>query len=55
MAVPGIGFITVNSIGNRDWPVVQATVLLLAMAVVVMNLLTDITYSIVDPRIRLSS
>jgi ABC-type dipeptide/oligopeptide/nickel transport system permease component len=54
MSVPGIGFIAVNSISTRDWPVVQATVILLAMAVVVMNLLTDIAYSIVDPRIRLA-
>lgn len=53
MSVPGIGFITINSITTRDWPVVQATVMLLALAVVVMNFLTDIAYSIVDPRIRL--
>lgn len=54
MQVPGIGFISISSISTRDWPVVQATVLLLALAVVVMNLLTDIAYSIVDPRIRLA-
>jgi ABC-type dipeptide/oligopeptide/nickel transport system permease component len=54
MQVPGIGFISVNSISTRDWPVVQATVLILALAVVVMNLLTDVAYSIVDPRIRLA-
>jgi peptide/nickel transport system permease protein/oligopeptide transport system permease protein len=54
MSVPGIGFITINSISTRDWPVVQATVMLLALTVVVMNFLTDIAYSIVDPRIRLS-
>ncbi len=53
MAVPGIGFISVNSITTRDWPIVQATVLLLALAVVVMNFLTDLAYSFVDPRIRL--
>ncbi len=54
MVVPGIGFISVNSVGTRDWPVVQATVMLLALAVVVMNFLTDIAYSVVDPRIRLA-
>jgi ABC-type dipeptide/oligopeptide/nickel transport system permease component len=53
MVVPGIGFISVNSITTRDWPIVQATVLILALAVVVMNFLTDLAYSIVDPRIRL--
>lgn len=55
MVVPGIGFITVNSITTRDWPIVQATVMLLALAVVIMNFLTDIAYSIVDPRVRLAS
>jgi len=54
MVVPGIGFLSVASIATRDWPVLQATVLILALAVVVMNLLTDIAYSIVDPRIRLA-
>jgi ABC-type dipeptide/oligopeptide/nickel transport system permease component len=54
MVVPGIGFISVNSVSTRDWPIVQATVMLLALAVVVMNFLTDIAYSIVDPRIRLA-
>ena len=54
MVVPGIGFLSVSSIATRDWPVLQATVLILALAVVVMNLLTDIAYSIVDPRIRLA-
>src|ERR1051326_2521962 len=54
MVVPGIGFISVNSVTTRDWPIVQATVMLLALAVVVMNFLTDIAYSIVDPRIRLT-
>lgn len=54
MAVPGIGFISISSITTRDWPVLQATVMLLALAVVVMNLLTDVAYSIVDPRIRLA-
>jgi ABC-type dipeptide/oligopeptide/nickel transport system permease component len=53
-SIPGIGFISINSISTRDWPIVQATVMLLALAVVVMNFLTDIAYSIVDPRIRLS-
>ena len=54
MVIPGIGFLSVSSIATRDWPVLQATVLILALAVVVMNLLTDIAYSIVDPRIRLA-
>lgn len=54
MVVPGVGFISVSSIATRDWPILQGTVLILALAVVVMNLVTDILYSIVDPRIRLA-
>ncbi len=54
MGVPGVGAYTISSISFRDWPVVQATVLVLALAVVIMNFLTDICYSLVDPRIRLS-
>lgn len=51
-AIPGIGFLSVQSIGQRDYPVVLATTLLLALAVVLMNLLTDIAYTFVDPRTR---
>lgn len=52
--VPGIGFLAVQSIGQRDYPVIQATTLLLGFAVVVMNLLTDGLYLVLDPRIRRS-
>ena len=51
-AIPGVGYLAVQSIGQRDYPVIQATTLLLALAVVVMNLLTDIAYTIADPRVR---
>jgi peptide/nickel transport system permease protein/oligopeptide transport system permease protein len=50
--VPGIGFLAVQSIGQRDYPVIQATTLLLGFAVVVMNLLTDMIYLVLDPRLR---
>jgi len=50
--IPGIGYITLNSIETRDYPVIQATVVLLAGAVVFGNLLSDILYSVVDPRIK---
>jgi ABC-type dipeptide/oligopeptide/nickel transport system permease component len=52
--VPGIGFLAVQSISQRDYPVIQATTLLLGFAVVVMNLLTDGVYLLLDPRIRKS-
>jgi ABC-type dipeptide/oligopeptide/nickel transport system permease component len=53
-SVPGIGYLSVQSIGQRDYPVIQATTLLLGVAVVVMNLLTDLLYLGLDPRIRTS-
>ena len=49
---PGIGTLFINSIINRDYPVVMAICLLLGVAILIGNLLADIFYSIVDPRIR---
>jgi peptide/nickel transport system permease protein len=51
-ALPGVGFLLVNSVANRDYPAVEGTALLLAVLFVVVNLITDITYSLVDPRVR---
>ena len=50
--VPGIGNIAVTSIGNKDMPVVQGTVMLVAVAVAVMNLVVDMVYGLLDPRIK---
>lgn len=50
--IPGIGQITITSITDRDYPVIQATTVLLAVAVVVGNLISDLLYSVVDPRIK---
>jgi len=52
-AWPGIGRLIVQSIGARDFPVVQASVLLLALTFVVINLITDLIYKFLDPRIKL--
>ena len=52
-AVPGIGRTFVSSITDRDYPVIMGTTIVLAVLVVVMNLLSDILYKAVDPRIRL--
>lgn len=49
---PGVGQLAVNSILQRDFPVVQGTVLLVTVSFVVANLLVDIAYAWVDPRIR---
>lgn len=51
-AIPGIGFLSVQSIAQRDYPVIQGTTVILATAVVLMNLLTDIVYTLLDPRIE---
>lgn len=50
--IPGIANITLSSITYRDYPVIQATTVLLALAVVVGNVLSDILYTVVDPRIK---
>jgi peptide/nickel transport system permease protein/oligopeptide transport system permease protein len=50
--IPGIAYATVSSISDRDYPVIQATSVLFAVAVVVGNFLADILYTVVDPRIR---
>lgn len=52
-ALPGIGQMMLNAILSRDYPLVQATVYLFAIIVLVMNLLTDISYSLLDPRVKL--
>ncbi len=51
-AIPGIGYLAIQSIGQRDYPVIQATTILLALAVVLMNLITDLGYTLADPRVR---
>ncbi len=50
--IPGIAEITITSIDYRDYPVIQATTILLAVFVVLGNLLSDILYTVVDPRIK---
>ena len=52
-AVPGIGRAFVNSITNRDYPLIMGTTIVLATLIVVMNLVSDILYKGVDPRITL--
>ena len=52
-AVNGIGRAFVSSITNRDYPLIMGTTIVLATLIVVMNLLSDIMYKVVDPRITL--
>ncbi len=51
-AWPGVGRLMVDSIQARDYPVVQGAVLLLAVSFVLVNLLVDMTYALLDPRIK---
>ena len=50
---PGVGLLLIDAIQQRDYPVVQGAVLLIAVSYLVVNQLTDILYRAVDPRIRL--
>jgi peptide/nickel transport system permease protein len=50
---PGVGRLLVQSIGQRDYTVVQATLLLFIIVFTLINLLTDVSYAVLDPRVRL--
>jgi ABC-type dipeptide/oligopeptide/nickel transport system permease component len=53
-AWPGIGRLLVDSIFARDYAVVQTVVFFAALVIVVVNLLVDLTYAWIDPRIRMA-
>ncbi|MGG0657360.1 ABC transporter permease [Rummeliibacillus pycnus] len=53
-SLPGIGQLLITSISNRDFPLVQGIVMYITVAVVLINFLVDILYSVLDPRIRLN-
>lgn len=51
-AIPGLGSLTVDAVLNRDFPVIQGVVLLFSVSYVAVNLLVDVSYLLLDPRIR---
>jgi peptide/nickel transport system permease protein/oligopeptide transport system permease protein len=51
-AWPGVGRLLIQSISFRDYPLVQGCILLIAVTYVSMNLLVDVVYGVLDPRIR---
>ena len=51
-SIPGLGRLTVDAVLARDYPTVQAVVLLFSLAYVLINLIVDLTYTVLDPRIR---
>lgn len=53
-AWPGLGRLVYNAVAARDYPVIQGAVLLMAALFLLINLVVDLLYAVVDPRIRLS-
>ena len=51
-SIPGIGMLLLSAINTRDFPTIQGTVLVLSFFVCIINLLTDVAYAYVDPRIK---
>jgi peptide/nickel transport system permease protein/oligopeptide transport system permease protein len=54
-SIPGIGYLSVTAIQQRDYPVIQATTVILAVSVVIVNLAVDLLYTLLDPRVRVES
>lgn len=53
--LPGLGTLMLNGVNQRDYPLIQAAVLFVALWFILINLTVDLTYAVIDPRIRLSS
>lgn len=51
-SLPGVGSLLIEAVGRRDYPLIQGIVLLIAVAFVVINLLIDLVYALIDPRVR---
>jgi peptide/nickel transport system permease protein len=51
---PGIGRLTIQAISSRDYPLLQGCILVITVSYVIVNLLTDLLYSLIDPRVRLA-
>ena len=53
--IPGIGQLTLDSVYQRDYPTLQGAVLLTAAAYIIVNLLTDVCYTVINPRLRVTA
>lgn len=53
-SIPGVGRLIVGAIASRDFPVLQGGLLFLAVVYLAINLVVDILYAVVDPRVRLA-
>jgi peptide/nickel transport system permease protein len=49
---PGVGILLIQAIERRDLPLIEASVIVIAVMIVTMNLVIDLTYSFLDPRVR---
>jgi peptide/nickel transport system permease protein len=54
-ALPGIGTLLLNAVGEKDWPIVQGVTLLVGAWIIAVNLLVDLSYAFLDPRIKLGA
>jgi peptide/nickel transport system permease protein len=52
--IPGIGQLTLDSVYQRDYPTLQGAVLLIAAGYIIVNLLTDLSYTLINPRLRVA-
>jgi peptide/nickel transport system permease protein len=52
-SIPGLGGIILNAINSSDFPVIRAMTVITAMAYILFSVLTDVLYTVVDPRVRL--
>ncbi len=52
--LPGIGQLTINAVFQRDYPTIQAVALLTAAIVILINLLMDLIYMVLSPKVRLA-
>ena len=50
--IPGMGLLAVNAMGNSDYPVIQGVILVIAVIVLLTNLLVDLSYGWLDPRVQ---
>lgn len=50
--MPGLGQLTISSVTTKDYPVIQGTVLVFAVIVILVNLAVDLSYGLIDPRLR---
>lgn len=51
--VPGLGYFFINSVTGRDYPVIMGTTIFLGTLIILMNLIVDVIYGIIDPKIKL--